>query len=535
MNSIISKSLQKASGVKNPHLEFSSHEEFGDYTTNVALISGKSSKDILDKLKKDVELMQIIDKIETAGPGFLNFWIKEDLLLDELQEILKQKNKYGSADTGQGETVLVEYSSPNIAKRFSIGHLRSTVIGQALYNMYKFQGYEVVGENHMGDWGTQFGMIIAEIVKHNLDPKKLSVEEMEKLYVEFNAKMADDPSLRDEAKAWFKKLEQGDRQARDIWQAAVDISLKEFNKIWQLLGVKIDNNHGESFYQDKMADVILEAKKKNLAEVGEKGAIIFKLQGMPPGILVKSDQTTTYFTRDLAAIKYRIKTWNPSLFIYEVGSDQILHFRQVFEAARKLGWVRNQQLIHVPHGLVRFKEGKMSTRRGQTVKLEEVLDEAVKKAAKFNSEPNIAQKVGIGAVKYFDLMHAPTSDIIFDWNKIFVLEGNSGPYLQYTFARSQSVLAKSQGKNQKSNNLNNEELAVLRKLIQFPEIIANSAQGYSPNILANYLFELAQKYNNFYNKHKIIGNDFRVELTAGVGQVLQNGLALLGIEAPVSM
>lgn len=544
MKDQIIKSLQKVTGQKDIHLEFPENAEFGDYSTNVALGHPIDfAQKLVQKLVKDSTLMEFVGEIKVAGPGFINFYAKDEVLQKNLGKILKEKENYGKNDLGKGKIVLVEYSSPNIAKRFSIGHLRSTIIGQALYNLYKFQGYRIVGENHMGDWGTQFGMITAQIIRKKLNPQDLSLEDLEKLYVDFNTEMAQNPSLKDEAKFWFKKLEDGDQKARRIWEVAVDVSLKEFQNIWKLLDVKIDYNHGESFYEDKMPAVIEEAKKKGLAQKGERGALIIMLPGTPPGMLIKADGTTTYFTRDLAAIKYRLETWHPDIFIYEVGSEQKLHFRQVFEAARLLGWIKDQKMVHIAHGLVRFKEGKMSTRRGTTIKLEEVLHEAIAKARKFNSDKDISEMVGIGAVKYFDLMHSPQSDIIFDWAKILVLEGNSGPYLQYTYARTQSVLNKAPGTRRKAlvpnaYSLMPEELTILRFLPRFSDIIAMSAKSYSPNLLCNYLFELAQKYNTFYNKHKILGSDneaFRLGLTFGVGQILQTGLTLLGIQAPKKM
>ncbi len=557
LKSQIIKAIKAASGVSNPSLEFSSHEEFGDFTTNIALqVKGQTSKvkiaqDIADKLKKDKKLSEIIEKIEIAGAGFINFYLKKEVLLSELKEIIKLKEQYGSSDEGKGKTVVIDYSAPNIAKRFSIGHLRSTIIGQAIYNLHKFTGYKVKGDNHLGDWGTQFGVLIYMVEKNKIDPTKLTVEEWEKLYVDFHTKLESNPDLKEEARHAFKRLEDRDSKAKAIWQAAYDTSLKEYQRLYDLLKVKIDYDYGESFYEPMLADIIKEAKNKKIVRESQ-GAQIIEFnpsnEGLPPAMLVKSDDATTYLTRDLAAIKYRIKTWNPDLFIYEVGADQILHFKQVFETAKLLGWIKDQKMVHIAHGLVRFKEGKMSTRRGKTVKLEEVLNEAVERAKKFNPDPTISKEVGIGAVKYFDLMHEPQSEIIFDWNKIFVLEGNSGPYLQYTFARTQSVLSKALGTRQKplvSSNysLVPEELSVLRHLSRFPEIISIAAKTYSPNILAEYLFQLAQKYNAFYNKYRILDTNhksavtshFRLSLTSGVGQVLKNGLNLLGINTPEKM
>ena len=559
MKDQIIKSLQKATGIKEVHLEFPENEAHGDYATNVVLVSAKKEKkkpkelaeEIVKKLQKDKDLTKVVSKIEAAGPGFINLFLSKDILFTETDKIVKEGEKYGSSNLGKGKTVLVEYSSPNIAKYFGIGHLRSTIIGQTLYNLYKFLGYKVIGENHLGDWGTQFGMIIAQIKRKNLNVDDLTIDDFEKLYVGFNKEAEDKPELREEAKHWFKKLEKGDKEARQIWQKARDVSLAEFKRIYELLGITIGNTHGESFYEDKMPAVIKEAKEKGLSKKSE-GAEIIELKGMPPGMLVKSDGATTYFTRDLAAVNYRIKTWNPALLIYEVGVDQKLHFRQVFEAARLLGWAKNRELVHVAHGLIRGKLGKMSTRRGETIRLEKVLGEAVNRARKIidksetggelseKEKENIAKAVGVGAIKYFDLSHHPTSDIIFDWEKLFLLEGNSAPYLQYTFARTQSVLRKAKTQNTKydKQNINDEEALLLRSFPRFSETIIDAAKNYSPNLLANYLFDLAQKYNNFYNQHRIIGSEnqgLRIMLTIAVGQILKNGLTLLGIKTPERM
>ncbi|MFZ5932773.1 MAG: arginine--tRNA ligase [Patescibacteria group bacterium] len=552
MRGKIIKALQKATGIDDISLEFPEYADFGDYSTNVALVSGKKAEDIVKRLKEDKSLAGLVKQIEIAGGGFINFFLAQEALINELRKIIQEKGEYGKSGEGKGKTVVIDYSSPNIAKRFGIGHLRSTVIGQALYNLYKFLGYQVIGDNHLGDWGTQFGTLLYQIDSKGLNPEKLTVDTLEKLYVEFNSEAKDNEALWQKARSWFKKLEEGDPQARKIWQKLVDVSLAEFDRIYQLLGVKIDYAYGESFYEGIMPSVIEDIRKQKLSKKSQ-GAEIVEFKDLPPVILVKSDGATTYLTRDLATIKFRLSEWNPDLFIYEVGADQTLHFRQLFEIARLLGWDGGRQFIHVAHGLIRYEHGKMSTRRGQTIKLEDVLDEAIKRAKEIidksetgrglsqKEKEEVAKAVGIGAVKYFDLLHQPQTDIIFDWQKIFVLEGNSGPYLQYTVARTNSVLAKAKTsiKYQVSGiKLNAEELSVLRALVRFPEMIEIAAKNYSPNLLANYLFDLAKKYNNFYDKHRILGSDnleLRLALTHAARQVLKNGLAILGIETPERM
>jgi len=575
ISNLIIKALEKATGVKEISLEIPVNSQFGDYSSNIVMQLWKSNyepskepkkllkkaqyvagrprelaKDIIKGLEKDTDLMEVVKKIEAAGPGFLNFHLKEGALIKNLEEINEKGEEYGNSEEGEGKTVVVDYSSPNIAKRFGIGHLRSTVIGQALYNLYQKLGYKVIGDNHLGDWGTQFGVLLYQITSKNLDPEKLSIEELEKLYVEFHQEEEKDPSLHEKAKEWFKKLEEKDPEARRIWKILVETSLKEFQRIYALLGIKIDYAYGESFYEDYMPQVIRELKEKGLLKKSE-GAEIVELPNLTPAMIVKSDGTTTYLTRDLATIKFRLESWNPDLVIYEVGNDQTFYFRQVFAVVKLLDWGKGKKFVHVNHGLIRFEHGKMSTRGGKTIQLEEVLDEAVKRAKEIieksetgrglseKEKEGVAKEVGVGAIVYFDLSHHPTSDIIFDWEKMFVLEGNSGPYLQYTLARINSVLEKAKERGEKKEvKPNLEELSLLRTLIHYEEVVKTAAESFSPNLMTNYLFDLAQKFNNFYNNHRILESDnseFRIELTSATGQILKNGLKILGIETPERM
>jgi arginyl-tRNA synthetase len=561
MKNKISFALSKVIGEEHVHLEFPENVEHGDYATNIAMVFAKKkgldpveyAKDIANKLQEDSDLKNIVSKIEVVKPGFINFFLSEDVLLSNLKRIDEEKDKYGSSKVGEGKTVVVDYSSPNIAKQFGIGHLRSTIIGQSLCNLHSFSGYKVIGDNHLGDWGTQFGTLLYQITSKNLDAQKLSIDDLEKLYVEFNEKADENPELWDKARKWFKKLEEGENEAREIWKTIVKTSKNEFNKTYKILEVSFDYKHGESFYEDKMQEVIDEIRREKLSKKSENAEIV-EFKDISPAILLKSDGATTYFTRDLATIKYRLGEWSPEKIIYEVGSEQKLHFKQVFEAAKMLGWIKEEGLIHIAHGLIRFKDGKMSTRKGKGVQLEDVLEESIKRARQIIEKSDtsrglpkeeiekVAKMVGVGAIKYFDLSHHYSSDIIFDWEKLFVLEGNSAPYLQYTVARTNSVLAKTKiekGKLKIENQkLNKEELILVRTLARFPEIIIGATKNYSPNQVCNYLFSLAQKYNNFYNQHRIIGGEneeLRIELTASTSRVLKNGLALLGIESPERM
>ena len=561
MKDKITSAISKATGEKHIHLEFPENEDHGDYATNIAMIMAKKkglkpveyAEDVVKKLQKDNDLTQIVSKIEVVKPGFINFYLSEEVLFANLEKIDKEQGKYGSSEIGEGKTVVIDYSSPNIAKRFGIGHLRSTIIGQSLYNLYDFLGYRVIGDNHLGDWGTQFGTLLYQIISKGLDTQKLSIDDLEKLYVEFNKKADETPELWDEARKWFKNLEEGKGEARKIWKTIVKTSKSEFERIYKILGVSFDFEHGESFYEDKMQAVIDEIREKKLSKKSQ-GAEIIEFKDMSPAIIIKSDGATTYFTRDLATIKHRLNELSPEIFIYEVGSEQKLHFKQVFEAARLLGWINKEELKHIAHGLIRFKDGKISTRKGQGAKLEEVLEESIKRAKKIIEKSdtsrglpkekieNVANAVGIGAIKYFDLSHHCSSDIIFDWEKLFVLEGNSAPYLQYTIARTNSLLEKTKiekGKLEiKNQELNKEELILARTLARFSETIIDATKNYSPNLICNYLFNLAQKYNNFYNQHKILdgeNEELRIALTESTGHVLRNGLGLLGIESPERM
>lgn len=541
---------------------FTEDLDFGDYASNIGLqlasLAKKNPLEIAQLIADEMARQQGLDFMEKteAVKGYVNFFLKKEYLLAELGRILVLNDRYGASTEGEGKTAVIDYSAPNIAKPFGIGHLRSTIIGQAIYNIYSFLGYQCVGDNHLGDWGTQFGKLIYQIKTKGLDAAKLSIEELEKIYVEFHEQAKDNPALEDEARAWFKKLEEGDQEAKAIWQACWEVSMKEFNRIYELLGVKMDQTLGESFYLDKMQAVFAELQQKGLTEKSEGAWVIrFPNEELPTLPVIKSDGATTYFLRDLATIKHRLQTWQPTLIIYEVGVDQSLHFRQLFKTAEMLGWNSAVRLVHVAHGLMRSKAGKFSTRKGETIHLEAVLREAVIKAQETieNSETDkglsidekqiLAKQVGIGAIKYNDLSQHHSRDMIFDWDKILNIKGNSGPYLQYTHARCQSVLQKSgiSFKVAEDYAPNSEERQLLQRIVRFAIIIQNTANLFSPNLACNYIYILAQEYNLFYAKHSILQADtkeqqeFRLALTASVAQVIKNGLTLLGIATPNRM
>jgi arginyl-tRNA synthetase len=470
--------------------------------------------------------------------------------------------------------VVVEYSSPNIAKPFTVGHLRSTIIGDAIANLLEANGWKVYRDNHLGDWGTQFGKQIYAIKtwgdEEKIEKSENPVKELVALYVKFHDEVEKSPELEDKAREWFKKLEDGNKEARRLWKKCIEWSLKEFKTIYEKLGIKFTENdglgYGESFFEDKIKDVLDELNSKKLLRESEGARLVFfDKDKYPPLMIMKKDGATLYATRDLATDKFRLEKYPGAKIINEVGVEQTLYFRQLFEVEKMLGWVKEGQRIHIRHGHYRFNDEKMSTRKGNTIWLEDVLEEAVKGAEQLGSEGReIAEQVGIGALKWNDLKRSSHLDIVFDWDEILNMQGDSGPYIQYTFARTQSVLSKMISGKKKATSkkelsfarsdlakLEAEEVGLLRTLSKFPEVVeeagdlpamqdgkALQAGKFAPNILCNYLFDLAQKFNLFYQKHKILESEkeeFRIALTAAVGQVIKKGLNLLGIQAPERM
>lgn len=532
---------------------------FGDFSSNVAMINFgklkartdiKTPLEFAEKIKEQLsvstDFKKIVTSVVAVRPGFINFTLNHNVYLQVLKEILEKGDGYAGSEEGQGKTMIIDYSSPNIAKRFSVGHLRSTIIGSALERLFEFLGWKVIGDNHLGDWGTQFGKMIVAIEKWTDGHiNKMTIQDFEALYIRFHREAETNPLLDDEARAAFKRLEDGSKKERQLWQQLVNISLKEFQQIYNLLDVHIDEAVGESFYESIMPLVIKEAKDKKIAKVSQGALIIsFPNEALPPTLLLKSDGATTYLTRDLATIKYRKSRWHPYLAIYEVGEEQTLHFQQVFWAAELLGYGKREDFIHVGHGLIRLKEGKMSTRKGRSVKLDDILKQIIAKAQKFTSDKQLARMIGIGGVKYNDLKRFPKDGYIFDWDEILNLEGNSGPYLQYVYARCKSVLKKSDFKSlDKIDNysFNKDELRLVQKLSQFKEVISQAARELAPNFICNYLYDLSKTYNTFYNSQSILHAKTRQAITVRLGmtkavmQVLSNGLKILGIGTPEKM
>lgn len=522
----------------------------------------KAPQVIASEIKEKLELEEsndIIEKIDVIG-GYLNFYINKNILIKEvLSEINKEKENYGASDIGKGKNIIVEYSSPNIAKEFHIGHLRTTVIGAAFYNIYKYLGYNTIGINHLGDYGTQFGKMIEGYKRwgeeYNLEENP--IEELTKMYIRINDLCKSDEDVLNACRENFRKLEEGDKECIELWNKFKELSLKEFYKTYDMLGVKFDSLNGESFYSDKMPEVI-EILEKTGKLVESQGAKIVDLEDKginTPCIIEKTNGSTTYATRDLAAILYRARTYDFDKCIYVVAYEQNLHFKQVFEVAKLLGLDKKYTdgLTHIAYGMTRLATGKMSTREGNVIKVNELLEESVKrvldiineKTSEMEDKEENARKIGIGAVIFNNLCTNLIKDQIFDWNIVLNFNGETGPYIQYIYVRTKSVL-------EKANYIPNLEdvdfslledeksFYIIKKIYEFNNILKQVIEKNETSILARYLIELAQGYSNFYNDNKIIVEDKKVQdarlyLTYAVGNVLKIGMKLLGIEMPTKM
>ncbi len=514
---------------------------------------------IANEIKEKIELdTSIIEDVQVVG-GYLNFYINKETITKEVLKEISKTEKYGKTNIGNGKNIVVDYSSPNIAKPFHIGHLRSTVIGGALYNIYKYLGYNVTGVNHLGDYGTQFGKLIEgyKLWGNEYDIDKDPINELTKIYVRINQACKEDENILNACRDNFKKLEDGDQYCVELWQKFKDLSLKEFQRVYDLLGSKFDSWNGESFYSDKMPEVI-EKLEKSGKLVESQGAKIIDLEDEginTPCIIEKSNGSTTYATRDLAAILYRARTYDFDKVLYLTSYEQALHFKQVFTVAKYLDLDEKylKGLIHVPFGMVQLPTGKMSTREGNIIKLEELLNEAIERAEKIIEEKNpeledkkeTAKKVGVGAVIFNDLSNSRVKDEIFEWDKILNFQGETGPYIQYTYVRTKSVLEKAgklpEIKDIKLDVLNDIYSQTIIKLIyNFQDILVQVTRKEEPSILSRYLIDLAKAFSSFYNENKIIVEDkdiqnARVYLTYAVNQVLKNGVELLGMQMPNKM
>ncbi|VGO18463.1 arginine--tRNA ligase [Pontiella sulfatireligans] len=532
------------------------NDKFGDYQCNAAMslakTVGKAPRQIAQEFADAAVLPDFVEKIEIAGPGFINFFLSNHALAAYLQS-LENDPHLGAEQVGQGKTVIVDYSSPNVAKPMHIGHIRSTVIGNAIDRLYRYLGYNVIADNHLGDWGTQFGLMMVGF-RNFVDEDALKaapVEELERVYVASYNMSKEDASWREQAKAELVKLQQGDAENRALWEKFIELSIEEFNTIYNRLGVKFDLYRGESFYNDRLPKMIQSLEEKDLAKESD-GALIVGLEedGMPICIVRKSDGGYNYATTDLATVEARIEEFDPERIIYVTDERQQLHFKQFFTISEKLGM--NANLVHVWFGLMRLPEATFSTREGNVIKLAALLDEAEVRALEMvkSSSPempeeqqrDLAKAIGIGAIKYTDLSQNPQSLVTFTWEKALNMQGNSAPYLQYAYARISSVYDKFHATYPEielekcSINIEHEiERRLAIKLSRFPAAIRAAADNYSPNILAEYLYDLAQIYSSFYQNVPFLKaeegvRESRIRICQTTAAILKQGLGLLGIE-----
>ena len=557
----ISKTIEINAKELEGYIETPKDSKNGDYAFpcfRLAKELRKAPPAIASEIKEKLEPVEEIEKVEVAG-GYLNFFINKSTLAEEVLGEISKTEQYGKSIVGEGKNIVIDYSAPNIAKPFHIGHLRSTVIGGALYNIYKYLGYNVTGVNHLGDYGTQFGKLIEgyKMWGEEYDIEKDPINELTKIYIRINEACKNDEQILENCRNNFKKLEDGDSYCVEIWKKFRELSLQEFQKVYDLLGSKFDSWNGESFYSDKMPEVI-DLLQKTGKLVESQGAKIIDLEDKginTPCIIEKSNGSTTYATRDLAAILYRARTYDFDKALYVTSYEQVLHFKQVFEVAKLLGLDEKYTngLEHVSFGMVLLPEGKMSTREGNIIKLEELLNEAISRAKEIIEQKNpdlenkeeVAKKVGIGAVIFNDMSASRIKDEVFDWNTILNFQGETGPYIQYTYVRTKSVLEKAgylpKIENVKIDNLSDEySMAILKLIYNFEDILIQVTDKNEPSMLARYLIELAKAYSSFYNENKIIADDkdvqdARVYLTYAVSQVLKQGANLLGIEMPEKM
>ena len=539
-------------------IEVPPNKEMGDYAFpcfKLAKVFRKSPNMIAADLAESLEAKGEISKVIPLG-GYVNFFVNKSQLAESvIKDVLTKKENYGHSDLGQDKAVVIDFSSPNIAKPFHIGHIRTTVIGNALYKIYDSQGYNVVRVNHLGDYGTQFGKLI---VAFKLWGNKEAVEanpipELLKLYIQFHEEAEKKPEMEDEARAWFTKLENGDEEAKALWQWFRDESLKEFARVYDLLDIEFDSYAGESFYSDKMDVVIEKIKEKGLLKQSQ-GTNVVDLEeyNMPPALITKNDGSTLYMTRDLAAAIYRKNTYDFEKCIYVVGSQQSLHFQQLFKVLELMGFEWAKDLIHVPFGMVALEEGTMSTRKGRVVFLEDVLKQAIEKTREtvLSKNPNaknvdeIAKQVGVGAVVFQELSNSRIKDYTFSWERTLSFEGETGPYVQYTHARCCAVLRKAN--EEVSTDINYELLSdgdaaeVLKVIGSFNKSIVSAMRRNEPHIVTRFVLDLAQAFNKFYHDNPILVEDeelrkARLALVAATRQTLENGLNILGMHAPERM
>lgn len=539
-------------------IEIPPQDDMGDYSFpcfSLAKIKRKNPAQIASELKEEIGEIETIEKIEVLN-AYINFFADKSFIQNQiLNEVLEEKENYGKKQIGTGKNVTIDFSAPNIAKPFHIGHIRSTVIGDAIRNIYKALGYNTIGINYIGDYGTQFGVMIAAYKlwgdKEAIDADPIN--ELLKLYVRYNTEAEEDPSMMDAARAEFRNLEEGQKEAVELWQWFKDLSLKEFDRVYEILDIKFDNYHGESYNAKAEPRVIKELKDKKLL-VESEGAQIMDLsdEDLPPAIILKSNGSSAYITRDIATAENRDMEYGYYKNLYVVASQQNLHFQQLRKILKKMGHDYWEKCIHIPFGLVSMKDKTLSTRRGHVIFLEDVLNKAIEKTKEIMVERNAdiddidktAQIVGIGAVKFQELYNNRIKDYVFNWDNLLNFNGETGPYVQYTYARAKSVLRKA-GKEEfeKMNfsKLNSaEEMALIKSIGLFEDALIKAHDKYEPSMVSRSIMDIAKNFNKFYNAHQINVEDEqmqneRLALTYASAIVIKEGLALLGIKTVEKM
>ena len=539
-------------------IEIPPKPELGDFAFpcfRLAKTMRKAPQMIAADIKEAIGDVDFLQEISVQG-AYLNFFIKKEIFVKTMVEAASAEN-FGGSNVGEGKTICIDYSSPNVAKNFHVGHLRTTIIGNSLYKIYSKLGYDVKRINHLGDWGTQFGkLIVAYKAWGNEEAVKADgVGELMKLYVKFHDEAKNNPALDDEARAWFVKMEQGDEEALKIWQWFKDISLIEYKRTYDLLGMDFDYYLGESFYRDKTDDVVERLTKGNLLTESE-GAKIVDLEAydMAPCLILKNDGSSIYATRDLAAIFYRKETYDFVKCLYVTGQEQKLHFAQVFKVVELLGneWAKDQ-LVHIPYGLVSLEGAKLSTRSGNIIYAEDILLEAISKVKEIISEKNpdladkdeTAKKIGVGAVLFNDLYNQRIKDVSFKWEKLLNFDGETGPYVQYTYARCSSILRKLENYDENaaidySLITDAESIDLLKEINRFPQVVVDASEKYEPSQIARFAVAVAQTFNKFYNANRINIEDenlknARVALVKLTRKTIKDAMLLLGIECPEQM
>ena len=519
---------------------------------SLAKIERKAPQAIAADIAEKIDASHF-EKVVATGP-YVNFFLDKSQISDQvIKSVIQAGADYGQQEEGQGANVTIDLSSPNIAKPFSVGHLRSTVIGDAISNIYKKMGYNTIKINHLGDWGKQFGLLMVAYKKWGSKEavEANPIDELLKLYVRINAEIENDPALDDEGRLWFKKLEDGDPEATELWQWFRDESLVEFNRIYKLLGVEFDSLNGEAFYNDKMDEAVQILEEKGLLKES-KGASIVELDdvNLPPAMIKKSDGATLYITRDIATAIYRARTYNFVKNIYVVGQEQSNHFRQLKAVLKKMGFDWSDDMVHVDFGLVTKNRQKLSTRKGNIILLEPTLQEAISRAKAQIEEKNpelenkeeVAHAVGVGAVKFYDLKTDRRNGYDFDLEAMVSFEGETGPYVQYAYARIQSILRKANftPSTDATYSLSDPESWEIIKLLQdFSRVVKRAAENYDPSLIAKYAINLAQAFNKYYAHTRILDEsperESRLALSYSTAVVLKEALRLLGVDAPEKM